>query len=147
MIKIYKTLLLISLIFSFPAYSFHMTISSNCNNGATPYNFDKFSNDPDFKIKFSSYAYNPDYVFKELKNENGADIVIKDNDVGDFSVCKSYLGKSIKISDYEFDPDLTVKISEYAYFPDYTIFNDSKILTTEEVVSIIFFESFENQIK
>ena len=124
-----------------------MTISSNCNNGATPYNFDKFSNDPDFKIKFSSYAYNPDYVFKELKNENGADIVIKDNDVGDFSVCKSYLGKSIKISDYEFDPDLTVKISEYAYFPDYTIFNDSKILTTEEVVSIIFFESFENQIK
>ena len=144
MIKIYKTLLLISLIFSFPAYSFNMAVSSNCSNDVSQYNFSKFSNDPDFKIKFSSYAYNPDYVFKELKNENGADIVIKDNDVGDFSVCKSYLGKSIKISDYEFDPDLTVKISEYAYFPDYTIFNDSKILTTEEAISIILLQGFED---
>jgi hypothetical protein len=144
-IKIYKTLLLISLIFSFPAYSFHMTVSSNCNNGATPYNFDKFSYKSDIKIKFSSYAFNPDYRFKELTSKNGADIVITDHGVGDFSVCKSYQGKSIKISNYGFDSDLTIKISKYEYSPDYNIFNDSKFLTTEEAISIILLQDFENQ--
>ena len=119
-----------------------MTVSSNCNNGATPYNFDKFSYKSDIKIKFSSYAFDPDYRFKELTSKYGADIVITDHGVGDFSVCKSYKGKIIKISDYQFDPDVTVKISQYGYFPDYTIFNDSKILTTEEVISIIVLRDF-----
>ena len=73
--------------------------------------------------------------------------MIKDNAVADFSVCKSYKGKTIKISDYLYDPDITITIAKYGYFSEYTIFNDSKILTTEEVISIIFFESFENQIK
>ena len=114
-----------------------MIISSNCNNGATPYNFDKFSYEPNFKIKINSYAFNPDFVFKELKKKNDADIAITDHGVGDFAVCKSDLGKSIKISDYVYDPDLTIKISKYEYSPDYNIFNDSKFLTTEEAISII----------
>lgn len=114
-----------------------MTVSSNCNNGATPYNFDKFSYKSDIKINFSSYAFDPDYRFKELTSKYGADIVITDHGVGDFSVCKSNQGKSIKISNYGYDSDLTIKISKYEYSPDYNIFNDSKFLTTEEAISII----------
>ena len=72
---------------------------------------------------------------------------MEDNISVDFSVCKSYRGKTIKISNYEYDPDLTVKISKYEYAPDYTIFIDSKILTTKEVISIILLQDFENLIK
>ena len=69
MIKIYKTLLLISLIFSFPAYSFHITLNSNCYIEAIPYNFDKFADEPDIKIKFSSYAFDADYQQCFFKRE------------------------------------------------------------------------------
>ena len=143
MVNFNKVVLFIYLIFTYPAFGISISVASNCNNGAIPYNFDRFAYDPDIKIKFSSHVYNPDYIYKEVQIEEDTDIVIKDNDVGDFSVCKSYKGKIIKISDYQFDPDVIVKISQYGYFPDYTIFNDSKILTTEEVISIIVLRDFE----
>ena len=144
MVNFNKVVLFISLIFTYPAFGISISVSSNCNNGAIPYNFDKFAYDPDIKIKFSSYAYNPDYIFKEVQIEKDADIVIKDNAVADFSVCRSYSGKTIEISDYVYDPDFTIKISKYKSFPDYTIFNDSKILTTEEAISIILLQGFED---
>ena len=144
MVNFNKVVLFISLIFTYPAFGISISVSSNCNNGAIPYNFDKFAYDPDIKIKFSSYAYNPDYIFKEVQIEKDTDIVIKDNAVADFSVCKSYRGKTIKISDYLYDPDITIKIAKYEYFSDYTIFNDSKILTTEEAISTILLQGFED---
>ena len=147
MVNFNKVVLFISLIFTYPAFGISISVSSNCNNGAIPYNFDKFAYDSDIKIKFSSYAINPDYTFKEVTSKYAADIVVEDNISGDFSVCKSHGGKTIKISDLEDDPDLTVKISKYEYAPDYTIFNDSKILTTEEAISIILLQDFENLIK
>ena len=143
MVYFYKVILFISLIFTYPAFGISVSVSSNCDNRSIPYNFDKYSFDSDIKIKFSSYD-NSDYIFKEVQMEKNADIVIKDNGVADFSICKSYRGKTIKISKYGYDSDLTVKISQYAYAPDYTIFNDSKILTTEEAISIILLQGFED---
>ena len=142
MVNFNKVVLFISLIFTYPAFG--ISVSSNCDDGAILYNFDKYAYDPDIKIKFSSYEINPDYIFKEVQIEKDADIVIKDNAVADFSVCKSYRGKTIKISDYLYDPDITIKIAKYEYFSDYTIFNDSKILTTEEAISIILLQGFED---
>ena len=144
MVNFNKVVLFISLIFTYPAFGISVSVSSNCDDGAILYNFDKYAYDPDIKIKFSSYEINPDYRFKEVQIEKDADIVIKDNGVADFSVCKSYEGKTIKISDYVYDPDFTIKISKYKSFPDYTIFNDSKILTTEEAISIILLQGFED---
>ena len=144
MVNFNKVVLFIYLIFTYPAFGISISVASNCNNGAIPYNFDKFAYDPDIKIKFSSYAYNPDYIFKEVQIEKDTDIVIKDNAVANFSVCKSNRGKTIEISDYVYDPDFTIKISKYKSFPDYTIFNDSKILTTEEAISIILLQGFED---
>ena len=144
MVNFNKVVLFISLIFTYPAFGISISVSSNCNNGAIPYNFDKFAYDPDIKIKFSPYVYNPDYIFKKVQIEKDTDIVIKDNAVADFLVCKSYSGKTIEISDYVYDPDFTIEISDYAYDPDYTIFNDSKILTTEEAISIILLQGFED---
>ena len=147
MVHFYKVILFISLIFTYPALGISISVSSICDSEVIPYNFSQYSYDPDITIKFSSYAINPHYTFKEVTRKYVADIVVEDKISGDFSVCKSYRGKTIKISDYEYDPDLTVKISKYEYAHDYTIFNDSKILTTEEAISIILFQDFENLIK
>ena len=144
MVNFNKIVLFISLIFTYPAFGISISVSSNCNNGAIPYNFDEFAYDSDIKIKFSSYAINPDYTFKEVTSKYVADIVVEDNIDGDFSVCKSYRGKTIKILDYEYGTDFTIKISKYKSFSDYTIFNDSKILTTEEAISIILLQGFED---
>ena len=144
MVNFNKVVLFISLIFTYPAFGISVSVSSYCGDGAILYNFDNYAYDPDIKIKFSSYAYNPDYIFKEVQIEKDADIVIKDNAVADFSVCRSYSGKTIEISDYVYDPDFTIEISDYAYDPDYTIFNDSKILTTEEAIAFILLQGFED---
>ena len=144
MVNFNKVVLFISLIFTYPAFGISISVSSNCNNGAIPYNFDKFAYDSDIKIKFSSYAINPDYTFKEVTSKYVADIVVEDTINGDFTICKSYGGKTIKISDYLYDPDFTINISKYKSFPDYTIFNDSKILTTEEAISILLLQGFED---
>ena len=144
MVNFNKIVLFISLIFTYPAFGISVSVSSNCGDGAIQYNFDKYAHDVDITIKFSSYAINPDYTFKEVTSKYFADIVVEDNISVDFSVCKSYRGKTIKISNYEYDPDLTVKISKYEYAPDYTIFNDSNILTTEEAISIILLQGFED---
>jgi len=145
MVNFNKVVLFISLISTYPAFGISVSVSSNCGDGAILYNFDKYAYDPDIKIKFSSYEINPDYIFKEVQIETDIDIVIKDNAVADFSVCKSsYRGKTIKISDYLYNPDIAIKIEKYGYFSDYTIFNDSKILTTEEAISIILLQGFED---
>ena len=140
MTPLYKVILFISLIFTYPAFGISISVSSNCNNGAIPYNFDKFAYDPDIKIKFSSYAYNPDYIFQVVQIEKDTDIVIKDNAVADFSVCKSYSGKTIEISDYVYDPDFTIEISSYESDFDFTIYNDSQ-LTIEEAIAILLVPS------
>ena len=144
MVNFNKVVLFISLIFTYPAFGISISVSSNCDSGAIPYNFSQFSYDPDITIKFSSYAINSDYTFKEVTSKYVADIVVEDTINGDFTICKSYGGKTIKISDYVYDPDFTIKISKYKSFPDYTIFNDSKILTTEEAISIILLQGFED---
>ena len=141
MVHFYKVILFISLIFTYPALGMPISVSLICDSEAIPYNFSQFSYDPDITIKFSSYAINSDYTFKEVTSKYAADIVVEDNINDDFSVCKSYKGKTIKISDYVYDPDFTIEISDYAYDPDYTIFNDSKILTTEEAIAILIVQS------
>ena len=97
MVNFNKVVLFISLIFTYPAFGISISVSSNCNNGAIPYNFDEFAYDSDIKIKFSSYAINPDYLFKELTSKYDADIVVEDNNFGDLLLCKSYEGKTIKV--------------------------------------------------
>jgi hypothetical protein len=144
MFHLYKVILFISLIFTYPAFGVSISVSSICDNRAMPYNFSQYSYDPDITIKFSSYATNPDFTFKEVMSKVDSDIVLEDDSVADISVCKSNKGKTIKISNYLYDPDFTIKISNNAYDPDYTIFNDSKILTTEEVISIIVLRSFND---
>ena len=145
MVHFYKAILFISLIFTYPAFGISASFSSVCKNGAIPFNFNQYSYDPDIKIKFSSYAINPGYTFKEVTSRVIADIVFEDDIISDIIVCKSYTGKKIKFSNYEYAPDFTIKISNYAYDPDYTIFNDSKILTTEEAISIILLQDFGNR--
>ncbi len=142
MVQFYKIILLISLIYTYPAFGISVSVSSNCQNGAIQYNFNNYSVYPDIKIKFSSYAYNPDYIFKEVIGKHDADIVVEDNNTPGFTVCKSSRGKTIKLSEYENDPDFTIQISKYVYGADYTIFNDSKIFTTEEVISILLLPNF-----
>ena len=140
MVNFNKVVLFISLIFTYPAFGISVSVSSNCDDGAILYNFDKYAYDPDIKIKFSSYEINPDYIFKEVQIEKDTDIVIKDNAVADFSVCKSYRGKTIKISDYLYDPDITIKIAKYESDFDFTIYNDSQ-LTIEEAIAILIVPS------
>ena len=140
MVNFNKVVLFISLIFTYPAFGISISVSSNCDNGGIPYNFSQFSYDPDITIKFSSYAINPDFTFKEVTSKYVADIVVEDNIDGDFSVCKSYRGKTIKISDYLYDPDITIKIAKYESDFDFTIYNDSQ-LTIEEAIAILIVPS------
>ena len=142
MAQFYKLVLLF--FFTFPAYGLTVSLNSNCDNGSIPYNFDKYSSDPDFTIEFSSYTVNPDFTFKEVKNASEADFVIQDNIDADFFVCKSNIGKTIAITNYEIYPDMIVNISRYGYFYDYTIFNSSRIVTTEEIISILLLRGFED---
>ena len=141
MVHFYKVILFISLIFTYPALGISVSVNSNCSNGAIPFNFSQYSFDPDFKIKISLHDINADYIFKEVTSKYGADIVVENNISVDFSVCKSYRGKTIKISDYEYDPDLTIKISNDAYDSDFTIYNNS-ILSIEEAISILLIPGY-----
>jgi len=97
MINFYKVILFFSLLFTYPAFGISVSVSSNCNNGAISYNFDEYAFNPILKVKFSSYAINPDYLFKELTSKYDADIVVEDNNFGDLLLCKSYEGKTIKV--------------------------------------------------
>ena len=114
-----------------------------------------FSYDPYLTVYFARYSFDYDFTVKVLESEYLADVVIKDNqdnqDNQDYSVCKSSAGLTIKISEYSYDPDITIKISKYSYDPDFTIkisnsafedydfaiYNDSKILSIEEAISIL----------
>mgnify|MGYP006141768175 CR=1 FL=1 len=136
---ILKIVLLLLIIFTYPAYGTSISVSVNCLN-ATSYNFDEYSYDPDFKIKFNSYAINPDYIVKVLATKVGADIVLEDNSISDISVCKSNKGKTIAISRYVYDPDFTIEISSYESDFDFTIYNDSQ-LTIEEAIAILIVPS------
>ncbi len=56
------------------------------------------------------------------------------------SVCKSREGRSIKFSNYAFDPqvDFNIKISNYDMDYDFTVFHDSKIFSLGQPLSIYF---------
>ena len=140
MVNFNKVVLFISLIFTYPAFGISVSVSSNCDDGAILYNFDKYAYDPDIKIKFSSYEINPDYKFKEVTSKVVADIVFEDNSISDISVCKSNKGKTIAISRYVYDPDFTIEISSYESDFDFTIYNDSQ-LTIEEAIAILLVPS------
>ncbi len=141
MFQFYKTLLLILLIFSFPAYSLHIVVNSNCKNGAIPFNFDKYSFAPAHKINFDSFAINPDYKFNEVERNTDADIVFKVDGVGDTLVCRSNKGRTIKISRYSYNSDITVQLSKFRSFNDsISIYNDSE-LTIEEAIAILIVPS------
>ncbi|MDA8905239.1 hypothetical protein N9I58_02110 [Candidatus Thioglobus sp.] len=138
MVQFYKVIFLI--IFTYPAFGISVSVNSNCDN-AIPYNFDQFAYDSDFVIQFNPYGINADYIFKVLPSKDGADVVVQDGITSDLSVCKSNKGKVIKISDYGYDPDVTVKISNYAKEFDFTIYNNS-ILSIKEVISILVIPKF-----
>ena len=119
-----------------------VSVSSVCKNNINSYNFASYTYDPDFEIVFSSTAFDPDFTVKVVDNELSADIVVQDNkSIADFEVCESINGQTVKISNYGYDPDFTVKISNYDD-PDITIFNNSKILSTEEVISILIIPTY-----
>ena len=131
--QLFKVILII--IFTYPAYSASISVNSSCIN-ATSYNFDAYSYNPDFKIVFSSYVINPDYKFKELTSKVGADVVFEDNSIADISICKSYKGKTIAISDYGYKADVTVQIIRYGSDEHISIYNNS-LLTIQEAISIL----------
>jgi len=119
-----------------------VSVSSVCKNNINSYNFASYTYDPDFEIVFSSTAFDPDFTVKVVDNELSADIVVQDNkSIADFEVCESINGQTVKISNYGYDPDFTVKISNYDD-PDITIFNNSKILSTEEAISILIIPKY-----
>ena len=109
-----------------------VSVSSVCKNNINSYNFASYTYDPDFEIVFSSTEFNPDFTVKVVDSKDLADIVIEDlEDLADLVivVCESENGQ-------------TVKISNYGYDPDFTIFNNSKILTTEEAISILILPTY-----
>jgi hypothetical protein len=144
-----------------------VSVSSVCKNNIKSYNFDSFTYDPDFKIVFSSTTFNPDLTVKVVDSKDLADIVIEDladiviedladiviedladiviEDLADIviEVCESENGDTVKILNYGYDPDFTVKILNYGYeTPDLTIFNNSKILSTEEAISTLIVPNY-----
>ena len=120
-----------------------VSVSSVCKNNINSYNFASYTYDPDFEIVFSSTTFDPDFTVKVVDNELLADIVVQDNEsISDFEVCESISGQTVKISNYDYDPDFTVKISNYGYDPDITIFNNSKIISTEEAISILIIPEY-----
>ena len=121
-----------------------VSVSSVCKNNINSYNFASYAYDPDFEIVFSSTAFNPDLIVKVVDSKDFANIVIEDNkSISDFEVCESINGQTVKISNYGYDPDFTVKTSNYGYEPaDITIFNNSKILSTEEAISILIIPEY-----
>ena len=107
-----------------------VSVSSVCKNNINSYNFTSYTYDPDFEIMFSSTVFDPDFTVKVVDNKLSADIVVQDNkSIADFEVCESI-------------NDQTVKISNYGYDPDFTIFNNSKILSTEEAISILIIPEY-----
>ena len=107
-----------------------VSVSSVCKNNINSYNFASYTYDPDFEIVFSSTAFDPDFTVKVVDNELSADIVVQDNkSIADFEVCESINGQTVKISNYGYDPDIT-------------IFNNSKIISTEEAISILIIPEY-----
>ena len=101
-----------------------------------------FSYDPYLTVYFARYSFDYDFTVKVLESEYLADVVIKDNqdnqDNQDYLICKSTNGLNIKILEYSYDPDFTIKISNSAFEDyDFAIYNDSKILSIEEAISIL----------
>ena len=130
---------------SFTSNAISVSVSSVCKNNIKSYNFDSFGYDPDFKIVFSSTTFDSDFTVKVVDSKDLADIVIEDNElISDHEVCESENGDTVKISNYGYDSDFTVKkISNYSSEPaDFTIFNNSKILSTEEAISIFILPNY-----
>ena len=129
---------------SFTSNAISVSVSSVCKNNIKSYNFSSFTYNPDFEIVFSSTAFDPDFTVKVVDSKDLADIVIEDNElISDHEVCESENGDTVKISNYGYDPDFTVKISNYSFEPaDFTIFNNSKILSTEEAISIFILPNY-----
>ena len=137
-----KILLLILLSIAYPAFGILVSVNSVCSNTSQSYNFDSYDYNQDFEIYISSYATNPDYSFKIVSDKNVADIVIEDNTSAGFSICKSIYGKTIKIQNYGYDPDLIIKISYFNNNADWTIYHNSKILSVKEAISILVVPTF-----
>ena len=137
-----KTLLLILLSIAYPAFGLTVSVNSVCSDTSQSYNFNSYDYNPDFKILISSYATSPDYSFKIVSDKNVADIVIEDNTDGGFSICKSIYGKTIKIQNYGYDPDIIINISDFNNNADWTIYHNSKILSVKEAISILVVPSF-----
>jgi len=137
-----KILLLILLSIAYPAFGILVSVNSVCSHTSHSYNFDSYDYNQDFEIYISSYAPNPDYSFKIVSDKNLADIVIEDNTSAGISICKSNYGKTIKIQNYGYDPDLIINISEFNNNADWTIYHNSKILSVNEAISILAVPTF-----
>ena len=140
--QVKRLIYLILIIFAYPSFAVSVSANSECNANTLSYNFDNYGVDSYFEIEFNTVVYNPDYSFKVIENKDGADIVFEDNTSYGISVCKSIKGKNIKISNYGFDPDLTIKILNYGFDYDFTIFNNSKIFSIKEAISVVVIPNF-----
>ena len=138
MVRFYKVIFLI--IFTYPAFGLTVSVNSVCSDTSQSYNFNSYDYNPDFKIRISSFSYQPDYVFVQVLNKDNADIVIVDNVDNASTVCISKEGKTIKMLNYEFGADLIITISRNSINPDFTIFYDSQILSLDEAIAISVFQ-------
>jgi hypothetical protein len=141
LVRFYKVIFLI--IFTYPAFGLTVSVNSVCSDTSQSYNFNSYDYNPDFKIRISSFSYQPDYVFVQVLNKDNADIVIEDiEDNADNvnTVCISKEGKKIKMLNYEFGADLIITISRNSINPDFTIFYDSQILSLDEAIAISVFQ-------
>lgn len=140
----------ITLIFSHYSIAAHnLLVNQFCNSNDQLVNFNNNSINPDFTVEFKKHSYDTDIVVKVLDREFGADIVVKDNqdnlenhDNPDYAICKSRNGKTIKISEYLYEPDMKIGISQYDY--DITIFNGSSIVSIEEAIVISVLPNYLN---
>jgi len=137
-VRFYKVMFLI--IFTYPAFGLTVSVNSVCSDTSQSYNFNSYDYNPDFKIRISSFSYQPDYVFVQVLNKDNADIVIVDNVDNASTVCISKEGKTIKMLNYEFGADLIITISSNSINPDFTIFYDSQILSLDEAIAISVFQ-------
>jgi hypothetical protein len=130
--------------FSLSSNAAIVSVISNCIDNNRSYNFASYTYNPDFEIVFSSTTFDSDFTVEVVDSKDLADIVIEDNElISDHEVCRSKNGYTVKISNYGNDPDFTVKILNYgSETADFTIFNNSKILSTEEAISILILPKY-----
>lgn len=104
------------------------------------YHFSESAIISDYTVKVNSTALISDITMQLVTDPKQADLILVDGFTeGNMKVCKksSSIGmKTIKVSNSDVSPDITVKLSETSLFPDYKIFILSETFTKEEAAAL-----------